>query len=194
MGHVKNADGSLTINPTPDTVADLQAISNQVMELGGLLKGTSTQRSQLTGSQLRAGWVFSETDTGALYKWSSSGWDLVWSDSGWQALTNPTGFTPLDGVLSAYRIIGRTVYVRVSVEGSIPNNAVTNVATGLPAGARPSPSTGIVRSGAQLGQGGFAGGVTAYPVGHVSAGAVGISNYTGGARGWASATFSYPLG
>jgi len=194
MGHVKNADGSLTINPTPNTVEDMQAIANAAVELGGLLKGTSTQRSQLTPSQLRTGWVFSETDTGALYKWSSSGWDLVWSDSGWQSLTNPTGFTPLDGVLSAYRIIGRTVYVRVSVEGSIPNNAVTTVATGLPVGARPSPSTGIVRSGAQLGSGGFAGGVTVYPVGHVSAGAVGISNQTGGGRSWASATFSYPLG
>lgn len=77
MGHVKNADGSLTINPTPSTVGDLQAIADLAMELGGLLKGTSTQRLQLTGSQVRPGWLFSETDTGALYQRLPSAWRMV---------------------------------------------------------------------------------------------------------------------
>jgi len=193
MGHTQNADGSLVINPTPQTVEDLQAIADLAAGKSAMPPGTRAERLLLTSAQVRAGWLFVETDTGDMYKRSASGWDLVWSDSDWIPLTRATGMTALDGVSSAYRIMGSVVWIRVAATGTFPAG-LRNVANGLPVEARPSPSTGIVRAAAAGGPGGAAVVATVYPAGHPEAGNVAIANLTGTDRTWAAGVFSYPQG
>lgn len=76
MGHIVNADGTLTIQSTPtQTVADMQAIADRAETIGGLLKGTAADRGNLTPGQAKEGWLFSETDTGRVYQLRSGNWE-----------------------------------------------------------------------------------------------------------------------
>ena len=196
MGHAIDERGKPLYNDdaaNPGPMFDFQAAVDYADKIGGLLKGTSAERTLLTSAEVGVGWLFSESDTGALYKRSSDGWDLVWSDTGWVALTRATGMTALDGVSSAYRIMGSVVWIRVAATGTFPAG-LRNVANGLPVEARPSPSTGIVRAAAAGGPGGAAVVATVYPAGHPEAGNVAIANLTGTDRTWAAGVFSYPQG
>lgn len=194
MGHVLDGRGKPVYNDNaanPGPQFDFQAGADFTEKVGGLLKGTSTERSLITPSSIGAGWLFSETDTGSLYKWSSTGWDLVWSDTGWVSLPRASGMTALDGVSSAYRIMGAVVWIRIAATGVFPAG-LRNVANGLPVEARPSPSTGIVRAAAAGGPGGAPVVATVFPQGHAEAGNVAVANLTGSDRTWAAGVFSYP--
>lgn len=68
MSYTEGADGSLTIGDDASNVAaDLQKIADLAMKMAGGLKLTEAEREQLTASQSRVGWLFSETDTGRVY-------------------------------------------------------------------------------------------------------------------------------
>lgn len=75
MGHIQDADGTLTIQATPtQTVADLQAVADRVEEIGGLLRDPQAERLLLTNSQVKDGWLFFETDTGIGYARKGGSW------------------------------------------------------------------------------------------------------------------------
>lgn len=68
MGNTLDATGKPTYSSTPlQTVADLQAGVGYTEKVGGLLKVTASQRGALLSSQVKPGWLISETDTGRLY-------------------------------------------------------------------------------------------------------------------------------
>lgn len=68
MGHSLDAAGKPTFQASPtQTVIDLQAAVDYAEKVGGLLKVTADQRQNLTSSQVKLGWLISETDTGRLY-------------------------------------------------------------------------------------------------------------------------------
>ena len=129
MGHVKNADGSLTINPTPSTVEDLQALANLAIN-GGLPPMTSAQRLALSASQVRVGWLVSETDTGEVYeRVANGGWKAVTTvDSGFVELTTfGTGWAATGGYKPWVRRVGN----RVEIGGAITRTTTLGALSGL---------------------------------------------------------------
>jgi hypothetical protein len=77
MGYSTDATGYPTFDDNVDLPADLQAGPAYARATGGLLKGTSTERTNLTASQVSVGWLFAESDTGALYVRRPEGWEAV---------------------------------------------------------------------------------------------------------------------
>jgi hypothetical protein len=80
MGHIRNADGSLRFQATPNqTVADLQALADRIEAVGGFLRGSAASREELTSGQAKDGWLFAETDTGRLYLRQAGNWVCIWA-------------------------------------------------------------------------------------------------------------------
>lgn len=68
MGNSLDSTGKPVFQSSPpQTVLDLQAAVDYAEKVGGLLKVTANQRQNLTSSQVKLGWLISETDTGRLY-------------------------------------------------------------------------------------------------------------------------------
>lgn len=139
MGHVKNADGSLVINPTPKTVEDLQAIADLAVGVGGLVKVTSAQRGALTPAATRVGWLIVETDTGSIYQRTAThpqGQLVHQPDTGWVNVpTFNNGFRSSTTQPVRYRRIGRVTYLAGGLlRDNIPGGVI---AFGIPAGFRP---------------------------------------------------------
>jgi len=110
MGHVQNADGSLTFNSTPSTVEDFQAVANLAIR-SGARPITSAERVQLSPSQARAGWLFTETDTGRIYQRTASGWKVVFQD--WTDYSPTTSGVTGGTVTGSYRRQGDQVDVQI---------------------------------------------------------------------------------
>lgn len=82
MGHNINSYGELDYNDdatNPGPLGDFQAASDMTRRLGNTRSDTMTVRLAMTAANVRAGQLFSETDTGNLWRWSGSAWQLVWS-------------------------------------------------------------------------------------------------------------------
>lgn len=78
MGHTTDSRGALTATPTPtQTVADLQAGYDRVEQIGGLLKGSASDRGALTGAAVADGWLFAQPN--GLLQRVPGGWRLVGS-------------------------------------------------------------------------------------------------------------------
>jgi hypothetical protein len=150
MGHIANADGSLTFTPTPtQTVADLQALADRIERVGGILRVTSTEREQLTQQQTHVGMLIAETDTGRLYQVGPEypqGF-LIFQD--WTAYTPSSSGASGGTIEGGYQVIGGTVYCRI--RHTLGGAGVTAQPTyGLPvpagsAGIEWFPGTGMLR-------------------------------------------------
>lgn len=78
MGYTLDSQGLPVFTATPtQTTADLQAAADAARKVGGVLRGTSTDRGLLTSDAVGLGWLFVETDTKRVYEWTSSGWQYL---------------------------------------------------------------------------------------------------------------------
>lgn len=119
MGFNTDTRGKPEFTDTPaQTVADLQAAADFADKVGGLLKGTSTERDLLSAGEVATGWLFSETDTGYLYRRVTAGWELVAGDSGWITPTLGAGWSAYAGEVFKYRLLNGVVYLAGRASGS----------------------------------------------------------------------------
>lgn len=140
MGHTLDARGKPAYNDdatNPGPQGDFQAAADWADRVGAGVRGTASERSLLTASGIAVGQFFTETDTGAVYKRSSTGWDLVWNDTGWMNLQLAAGWTAESGDTPQWRLRAGIVYFRGRLNAT--TGAGTNPFTNpLPAEARPS--------------------------------------------------------
>jgi len=139
MGHTTDSFGKPVFSKSPtQTVVDLQAAADFAGEFANVRVGTASERGSLTPGEIHPGMLWSETDTGALYKFSGSGWVLVWHDTGWQPLgVLATGWSVEPGDLAGYRVLGGVLYMRGRLNATA-GAEVTVLTTPLPVGARPA--------------------------------------------------------
>lgn len=143
MGNAPDARGKPAYNSTPSTVGDFVAAVDWADKVGAGLRGTAAERALLTSDQIEVGQFFTETDTGSVYKRSSSGWDLIWNDTGWITLTLSSGWSAEDGDVAQYRIRAGVVYFRGRLNATTAASTQPFTAP-LPVGARPSREQAVL--------------------------------------------------
>lgn len=136
MGHTLDTRGKPLFADTPtQTITDMQAAADFAEKIGGLLKGTSADRESLTAGQLTTGWLFSETDTGAIYQWATSGWSMVARPAMFFRLGRTTAFdftnvfvkmtwdAPAPGVIQGFETLDNQTFT-CKVPGTYMVNAI----------------------------------------------------------------------
>lgn len=144
MGYVTDARGKPVFNDDANNggagpLSDLQAGVDYAERVGGVLKMTSAERTQLTASQTEIGWLISETDTGRLFLVTPAlrqGRLIYAPDTQWQDCPPlSAGWTAFEGDRIQYRVQGGVLYFRGRVNGT--SSAPQQIFTApLPAGAR----------------------------------------------------------
>lgn len=131
MGNTKNAYGKPVFDDVYTFPTDSQDNADFTDEFANIRTGTSSERQTLIEGKQRPGMLFSETDTGDLYRTDGAGgWSLI-GDTGWVSLTLSTGWTGVSG----HAPRGRRINGVVHLEGAVlrgGGGALGNIAT-LPA-------------------------------------------------------------
>ena len=148
MGFTLNSKRKPVFSATPtQTVADLQAAVDFADLVGGLLKGTASERELLTSGELTPGWVFVETDTGRVLLWLSSGWVAIAA-----APTKVgTSVIPTPGAsmtLTSNQLFTRNGFLLGTIDWALASGTVGHgyVFLTLPAGVRPLAQSFAVTS------------------------------------------------
>ena len=162
MGHTFDNTGEPQFNDDASNggagaIHDIEAAVAWASKVGGLLKGTSTERMTLTSTQTRVGWIFSETDTGKLFLRVPSGWfhlpatkagvvDQATDNAGMITVTHGLGRVPLAAIATiddSSPVVGNHLHVttldrtettfkiRVYRSGTVDGITYNNVPYGL---------------------------------------------------------------
>lgn len=114
---------------------------------GNIIRGTSTDRTGGTWTNLQAGYIFLESDTKAIYYWDGS----VWSQMGGGTEITGTATGAANGSATVFNIahgLGATPYtafvIPSSVLGSTINYSYTYDATNIVVTFASAPATGTI--------------------------------------------------
>lgn len=128
MGNTKNAYGKPVYDDIYSFPQDSQDNADFTDEFANIRTGTSVERQNLVAGKQRPGMLFSEEDTGDLYRTDGAGgWSLI-GDTGWVALILSTGWTGVSG----HAPRGRRINGVIHLEGAVLRGAggsLTNIAT-----------------------------------------------------------------
>lgn len=123
----------------PSDAADLTEVADYAAAVGNRKSGTASQRSGLSGADLWVGLEFYETDTGATYIYTASGWAVLSATtvvaSGTLTLGTNYSFST-GGALNQLRKRDTQVMLVLALDKS-GTVAANDVVATLPAGFRP---------------------------------------------------------
>lgn len=146
MGNTLDPTGKPLYTATPtQTTTDLNEAVKYAEKVGGLLKVTSGQRSSLTASQTKVGWLISETDTGSVYVRTTDapqGVPLMLADTGWQDIELNPGWAGRSGEPPRWRVKSGWLQLAGRANGS---PGATVELGRLPAAARHTSSLMVFR-------------------------------------------------
>lgn len=77
MGNTPNPYGKPVYSDGADHVADLQAAADFADVFANIRVGDAADRAALVSGELRAGMLFSETDTGLVWEYDGTDWDVL---------------------------------------------------------------------------------------------------------------------
>lgn len=143
MGNTKNAADKPVYDDTYTFPQDSQDAVDYAELFAFVRGGTSAERQALPVGKRRIGLLWTETDTGGLYRVNASqNWAIVQlPDTGWQDLTPySTGWTTEGTDTPQYRVLNGLLQFRGRIDATAGagNLPFTNA---LPASARPSRDT-----------------------------------------------------
>lgn len=177
-------------NNTPQTTADLNQLVTLIAQMGNYRgQVTGAQRDAITGSALYAGLMVFNSDTGALERYTGSGWDQVIPAPGSANVALETGWQNQDQVLKVTRRSGIGF-----LTGRVSRASGSSLKVGtMPAGYRPAETT--TTSLASLGAGNTDGArfiVTANANGDITVAHLGGSpSWT--TQSWLSINMTFPV-
>lgn len=145
MGNTKNTEGKRIFDDVYSFPQDSQDLADDIYEIGNARVGSSAERQSFPPGRVKVGMLWSETDTGALYKRSASGWERIWEDTGWQPLGGlATGWSVQGGDLAGYRVLSGVLYLRGRLDATAAATQLNILNTPLPVNARPYQDTPLM--------------------------------------------------
>ncbi len=146
MGNTKNTADKPIYGDAYAPVQDLQDAVDYAELFAFIRGGTSAERQALPAAKRRVGMLWTESDTGGLYRVNASqNWAIVQlPDTGWLDIgTYNTGWSTEGTDTPQYRVLNSLLYFRGRIDATTTaSNTPFTVA--LPANARPSRDTPIM--------------------------------------------------
>lgn len=145
MGFSTDATGYPTFDDNVDLPADLQGGAAYAKRVGGVWKGTSSERTSLTAGETEVGWLLVETDTESVYVRTAAAPQgvVVLEDTGWIDLpfSGSPAWENFGGAYATAKYRRRNGVV--SLRGTIKNASAARAVPGqvvatLPIGFRPA--------------------------------------------------------
>lgn len=140
MGFSSDGRGKPEYDENASFVSDLQGAVDFAEKIGGLLKGTPTERAALSAGNLLPGWLFVESTTGDVYRWTGSAWVAVYQFRDWVTLTAASGWTAGTGTNAPQVSRDGT---RVTWRGSMFGGGAGTDTTTVPSGFRPGRAVAV---------------------------------------------------
>lgn len=130
MANTKDGYGKPTFDDSVDMPQDLQAAVDYADTFAYVRPGTSAERQALPAGKQRAGMLWSESDTGLVYRTDGAGnWNVL-NDTGWVNIgTFGSGWSAVAGHTPRVRRFGNRVMIAGAVQRTLASGALADILT-----------------------------------------------------------------
>jgi len=134
MGNTIQPDGKRVFDDVYSLPQDMQDLADDAHEAHNLRVGTSAERQAFPAAKQRAGMLWSESDTGRIYRTDGAGgWKSI-DDTGWVNVdTFGSGWSAVAGHTPRVRRFGNRVMIAGAVSRTATSGALADILT-IPTG------------------------------------------------------------